>query len=55
MAYLLDETDRRGYVPGLGWINATAHAADLLKFLVRNPFTDDGRPPAGARARCRRC
>ena len=40
MAYLLDETDRRGYVPSLGWINATAHAADLLKFLVRNPFTD---------------
>ena len=40
VAYLLDETDRRGYVPGLGWINATAHAADLLKFLVRNPFTD---------------
>jgi len=27
-------------VPGLGWINATAHSADLLKFLVRNPLTD---------------
>jgi hypothetical protein len=38
--YLLDEPDRRGYVPELGWINATAHAADLLKFLVRNPLTD---------------
>ena len=37
--YLLDEPDRRGYVPELGWINATAHAADLLKFLVRNPLT----------------
>jgi hypothetical protein len=35
--YLLDEPDRRGYVPELGWINATAHAADLLKFHVRNP------------------
>jgi hypothetical protein len=37
--YLLDEPDRRGFVPDLGWINATAHAADLLKFLVRNPLT----------------
>ena len=37
--YLLDEPDRRGYVPELGWINATSHAADLLKFLVRNPLT----------------
>ncbi|MET0144257.1 MAG: DUF2785 domain-containing protein [Ilumatobacteraceae bacterium] len=45
IAYLLDETDRRGYVPDLGWINATAHAADLLKFLVRNQVTtvDDHR------------
>ena len=49
IAYLLDETDRRGYVPELGWINATAHAADLLKFLVRNPLTDESRPPARAR------
>lgn len=40
LAYLLDETDRRGYVPEVGWINATAHAADLLKFLVRNQLTD---------------
>jgi Protein of unknown function (DUF2785) len=39
LAYLLDETDRRGFVPDLGWINATAHAADLLKFLVRNQRT----------------
>ena len=35
--------------PSLGWINATAHAADLLKFLVRNPFTDASGPPPGAR------
>jgi Protein of unknown function (DUF2785) len=43
--YLLAETDRRGYVPELGWINATAHTAGLLKFLVRNPHTaeDDHR------------
>jgi len=39
--YLLDEPDRRGHVPELGWINATAHAADLLKFLVRNPLTGE--------------
>jgi hypothetical protein len=39
--YLLDEPDRRGYVLDVGWINATAHAADLLKFLVRNPLTDE--------------
>lgn len=37
--YLLDEPDRRGFVPELGWVNATAHTADLLKFLVRNPAT----------------
>ena len=39
--YLLDEPDRRGHVPEVGWINATAHAADLLKFLVRNPLTGE--------------
>jgi hypothetical protein len=39
LTYLLDETDRRGWVPELGWVHATAHAADLLKFLVRNPVT----------------
>jgi hypothetical protein len=38
--YLLEEPDRRGYVAGMGWVNATAHTADLLKFLVRNPATD---------------
>jgi hypothetical protein len=30
------ERDLRGYVPGKGWAHATAHAADLLKFLARN-------------------
>ena len=46
VTYLLDEPDRRGHAPELGcWVNATAHTADLLKFLVRNPATtvDDHR------------
>ncbi len=46
VTYLLDEPDRRGYAEELGcWVNATAHTADLLKFVVRNPATtaDDHR------------
>ena len=45
ITYLLDEPDRRGWVAELGWVNAIAHTADLLKFLVRNPATraDDHR------------
>jgi hypothetical protein len=31
------EKDLRGYVPGKGWAHATAHVADLLKFLGRSP------------------
>ncbi len=31
------ERDLRGYVRGKGWGHATAHAADLLKFLARSP------------------
>jgi hypothetical protein len=31
------EKDLRGYVPVKGWAHATAHVADLLKFLARNP------------------
>lgn len=31
------ECDLRGYDPAHGWGHATAHAADLLKFLARNP------------------
>ena len=31
------EKDLRGYVPGKGWGHATAHDADLLKFLARSP------------------
>ena len=30
------EHDLRGYVPGKGWGHATAHCADLLKFLARS-------------------
>lgn len=30
------ETDTRGYDEKLGWIHATAHTADLLKFLARD-------------------
>jgi hypothetical protein len=30
------ERDLRGYVPGKGWGHATAHCADLLKFLSRS-------------------
>lgn len=33
---LARERDLRGYVQGKGWAHATAHAADLLKFLARN-------------------
>jgi hypothetical protein len=31
------EKDLRGYTPENGWAHATAHVADLLKFLARNP------------------
>ncbi|MBE2249205.1 MAG: DUF2785 domain-containing protein [Myxococcus sp.] len=31
------EIDLRGYEPKLGWIHATAHTSDLLKFLARDP------------------
>jgi hypothetical protein len=34
---LRGERDLRGHEPGNGWGHATAHAADLLKFLARNP------------------
>lgn len=41
-SYLMHEKDGRGYVPGVGWVHATAHAADLLKFLARDArFTPD--------------
>jgi hypothetical protein len=34
---LARERDLRGFEPGKGWVHATAHAADLLKFLARSP------------------
>jgi Protein of unknown function (DUF2785) len=33
---LNNERDLRGFVPGKGWGHATAHCADLLKFLARS-------------------
>lgn len=35
-AYLTAERDLRGYVVGPGWLHATAHTADVLKFLARS-------------------
>jgi hypothetical protein len=36
LAYLHDERDLSGLEPGIGWVHATAHTADLLKFLARD-------------------
>jgi Protein of unknown function (DUF2785) len=36
LAYLAGEKDLRAYDERKGWIHATAHTADLLKFLARN-------------------
>jgi hypothetical protein len=36
LAYLLAETDPRGYVPGKGWAHALAHTADLLMVLANS-------------------
>jgi hypothetical protein len=37
LQYLDDERDLRGFEPRVGWIHAAAHAADLLRFLARDP------------------
>jgi len=37
LGYLRDERDLRGIEARVGWIHATAHTADLLKFLARDP------------------
>lgn len=37
VAYLEAERDLRGFVPELGWCHGIAHAADLARFLARNP------------------
>ena len=36
LAYLGAERDLRGFEPRVGWIHATAHTADVLKFLGRS-------------------
>src|SRR6266446_3085684 len=51
-----EEKDLRGYVPVKGWAHATAHIADLLKFLARNPHLsaeDQKRIVSGVLQRCR--
>jgi hypothetical protein len=51
-----EEKDLRGYVPKNGWAHATAHVADLLKFLARNPqlsLEDQKRIVIGVSQRCR--
>jgi Protein of unknown function (DUF2785) len=53
---LARERDLRGWVPGKGWGHATAHAADLLKFLGRSPqltTAQQARIVAGIAARLR--
>jgi hypothetical protein len=37
LAYLRDERDNRGFDPVKGWIHSTAHTADLLAALARDP------------------
>lgn len=37
LGYLEGETDLRGFDPQKGWMHATAHTADVLKFLGRSP------------------
>jgi uncharacterized protein DUF2785 len=52
----VDEKDLRGYVPKKGWAHATAHVADLLKFLARNrqlSADDQRRVVARISQRCR--
>lgn len=45
LAYLRDERDTRGFDPAKGWIHSTAHTADLLTALARNPqFTPADQP-----------
>ena len=38
LAYLNEERDLRGFDPVKGWIHSTAHTADLLAALARNPY-----------------
>ena len=49
LAYLRDERDLRGLEPRVGWIHATAHTADLLKFLARDAALQAAGPRTAAR------
>jgi hypothetical protein len=44
--YFARERDARGYDPERGWIHASAHTADVMKFLARSPKLT---PPAQSR------
>jgi hypothetical protein len=51
-----EEKDLRGYIPVKGWAHATAHVADLLKFLARNRHLsaeDEKRIVSSISQRCR--
>jgi hypothetical protein len=51
-----EEKDLRGYVPKKGWAHATAHVADLFKFLARSAqlsAEDQKRIVVGISRRCR--
>jgi hypothetical protein len=51
-----EEKDLRGYIAVKGWAHATAHVADLLKFLARNPHLsakDQNRIVSSISQRCR--
>ena len=51
-----EERDLRGYAPVKGWAHATAHVADLLKFLARSPHLsveDQKQIVSGVSQRCR--
>lgn len=37
LSNLARERDTRGHDPQVGWVHATAHTADLVKFLARSP------------------
>ncbi len=42
IAYFVSERDARGFDSTLGWVHATAHTADLLKFVGRNAYLKPG-------------
>jgi uncharacterized protein DUF2785 len=56
LAYLAGEKDLRAFDPRHGWMHATAHTADLLKFLGRSNHlrpADQGRILGGVAAKLR--